>query len=289
MAVIDAPLALAFSAGMLASVNPCGFAMLPAYLSYFLGAESGSHAAHASIGRALAVGAVVSAGFMLLFAIAGALLTWLSVGVYEIAPWITLVIGAALICVGVAMVAGWEPSFGLPKLEKGGRDRTLGSMFLFGISYAIASLGCTLPVFLATVSGTFRRANVASGIAVYLAYALGMTLVLMALTVTLAFARRSLVTGVRKFMPYLSRVAGALVVAAGAYVAWYGVVELRLHRDGTVRTGRAVDTVTGWSASISTWVNDIGAVRLGLLLGIVVVGAALVGVMRSERPESDAT
>ena len=37
--VIDAPLAIAFGAGMLATVNPCGFAMLPAYLGYFLGLE----------------------------------------------------------------------------------------------------------------------------------------------------------------------------------------------------------------------------------------------------------
>jgi len=33
-------IALAFTTGMLATVNPCGFAMLPAYLSYFLGVES---------------------------------------------------------------------------------------------------------------------------------------------------------------------------------------------------------------------------------------------------------
>lgn len=280
--MIDAPLALAFSAGMLASVNPCGFAMLPAYLSYFLGADRAADAPTAGVGRALAVGAAVSAGFMVLFAVAGMLLSWLSVGVYEIAPWITLVIGAALVAVGVAMVAGWEPTFGLPKLEKGGGDRTLASMFLFGVSYAVASLGCTLPVFLATVSGTFRQANVASGIAVYLAYALGMTLVLLALTVTLALARQSLVSGLRRAMPYVSRVAGVLVVAAGAYVAWYGVVELRLHRTGTVRSGRAVDTVTGWSGSISTWVNQVGAVRLGLVLGLVVSVAALVGVARSD-------
>ena len=36
---MDARLALAFSAGMVATVNPCGFALLPAYLSYFLGLE----------------------------------------------------------------------------------------------------------------------------------------------------------------------------------------------------------------------------------------------------------
>ena len=35
--VIDGLFAYAFTTGMLATVNPCGFAMLPAYLSYFLG------------------------------------------------------------------------------------------------------------------------------------------------------------------------------------------------------------------------------------------------------------
>ena len=37
--MIDAPFALALTAGMVATVNPCGFAMLPAYLAYFVGAE----------------------------------------------------------------------------------------------------------------------------------------------------------------------------------------------------------------------------------------------------------
>ena len=35
--MIDAPLGLAFAAGLVATINPCGFAMLPAYLSFFLG------------------------------------------------------------------------------------------------------------------------------------------------------------------------------------------------------------------------------------------------------------
>ena len=43
--MIRGHLALAFSAGMIATVNPCGFAMLPAYLSYFLGLEAGSQSA----------------------------------------------------------------------------------------------------------------------------------------------------------------------------------------------------------------------------------------------------
>lgn len=288
--MIDAPVAVAFGAGMLATVNPCGFVMLPAYLSYFLGTSGlpDSEAPHIGIGRALAVGAVVSAGFMSLFAVAGALLSWASIGVYEIAPWLTLIIAIGLIGVGIAMLIGWEPVFSVPKLEKGGHDRTLRSMFLFGISYAIASLGCTLPVFIATVSGTVRRQNIASGLLVYVAYGLGMAVVMMALTVAIAGARGSLVRRLRGIMPFVARIAGALVLAAGLYIGWYGITELRnLHGSSSVTGGRTVDTVTGWSGAIANWVDGIGAVRIGLILGLVIALALFVSLLRAPREAGD--
>lgn len=33
------PMGYAFGAGMVSTVNPCGFAMLPAYLSLYMGAK----------------------------------------------------------------------------------------------------------------------------------------------------------------------------------------------------------------------------------------------------------
>ncbi|MBA2575429.1 MAG: hypothetical protein H0V05_02115 [Euzebyaceae bacterium] len=36
---MQVPFALAFTAGLVASVNPCGFAMLPAYLSFLIGSD----------------------------------------------------------------------------------------------------------------------------------------------------------------------------------------------------------------------------------------------------------
>ena len=79
---MDAPLALAFGAGMLAAVNPCGFAMLPAYLSYFCGlegsledgagsAEDASTAGLRAVPRALSVTAVMTAGFVAVFGLVG--------------------------------------------------------------------------------------------------------------------------------------------------------------------------------------------------------------------------
>ena len=73
--MIDAPLALAFAAGLVATVNPCGFAMLPAYLSYFMGIDEENQGRPAALRGALVVGAIVSAGFLVVFGLAGILIT----------------------------------------------------------------------------------------------------------------------------------------------------------------------------------------------------------------------
>ena len=278
--MIEAPLALAFASGMVATVNPCGFAMLPAYLGFFLGQEGGDRTVQASVSRSLGVGLSVSAGFLLVFSAVGLAIYHLSASVNEWTPWATVVIGVGLVLLGVAVLRGYEPVVNLPKLQRGGRTRDGQSMFVFGISYAVASISCALPLFTAAVAGTFRRENLVSSLAVFVAYAAGMTLVLLALTVSMGLARQGLVRRLRQALPYVTRASGALLVVAGAYLTHYGWYERRV-RAGEVGDGSSVvDTVTRWSTSISTWVTDVGAMRLGFLLalGLAAVLTATFGV-----------
>lgn len=281
--MIDAPLAIAFGAGMLATVNPCGFAMLPAYLGYFLGQDRGRQDVRATVGRSLGVGLSVSGGFLVVFSLAGLAIYHLSASIDRWTPWATMVIGAGLVVLGLAMLRGFEPVIPLPKLERGGRERTGASMFVFGISYAVASISCALPVFTSAVAGTFRRENLASSLAVFFAYALGMTLVLLVLTVSLGMARQGLVRWLRRALPHVTRVSGLLLIVAGGYLAHYGWYEVRL-RDGRGADSSAVDTVTGWSDSIARWVSDVGPTRVGLLLALAL--AAVLTVTFATRSES---
>lgn len=264
--MIDAPLALAFTTGMIATVNPCGFAMLPAYLSFFVGVE-GREAddARASLWRAVVVGLAVTAGFALTFAAVGLLVSNVTRSVYDVAPWISLVIGGGLVILGVALVAGFELNVPLPRLDRGGRTRGLGSMTVFGVSYAVASLGCELPLFLATISGVFGR-GLASGAAYFVSFALGFGLVLVGLTVAIAMARQSLVQRMRRVLPYVTRIAGGLLVLTGAYVAWYGSVEIR---DAALRD-IAVRRVTDWSYRAG---DVISGTAIAILLAVLVGGA----------------
>ena len=283
--MVDAPIAAAFTAGMVATVNPCGFAMLPAYLGYFLGIDRGDEdQASASLGRALVVGGVVSAGFLALFALAGMVVSWTSLAVGEWTPWLTVVIGVVLVAVGLAFVAGWEPKLALPRLDQGGRTRGLWSMFVFGLSYAVASLSCTIGPFAAVVATTFSRASVASGVATFVAYGLGMAGLLMVLTVTLALARQGLLAGLRAALPYVTRISGVIMVVAGAYLSWYGVYEIRLIQRGEqVATRGPGDAVTRWSTDASSWLDGRDPLQVALVAALVISAVVLVVLLRSPR------
>jgi cytochrome c-type biogenesis protein len=286
--VPDGSLAVYLASGMVATVNPCGFAMLPAYLSYFLGVEDRS--SNAGVWQAFRVALAVSAGFLAVFSVAGLAVELTSLPVYENVPWISLVIGIALLALGVAMLAGFEPLVRLPKLDRGGRSRTVRSMFVFGVSYAIASIGCTLPAFLVAVSGTIDRESVADGLVVFGVYALGMTLVLLALTVAIALARTSIVRFLRSSRAYVGRVSGGLVALAGAYVAYYGWLELRLRNDGPVPQSSITDTVTGWSYDVQSWISDTGPVRIAVTLAMFLgVLAVTLVVLANRRSAAEAT
>ena len=278
--MIEADLAYALTLGMVATVNPCGFAMLPAYLSYFLGLEGAEEDTRAGVPRALGVGLVVTLGFVAVFGAIGLAVTQLSLSIYENLPWVTLAIGVGLIALGVAMWRGYQLSVRLPKLQLGSSGREMSSMFLFGISYAVASLSCTLPTFLVVMGQSFESNDLVSGVASYLAYAVGMGLVLSAITVALSLARGGLVRHLRRIQPHINRVSGVLLVVAGAYLAYYGWWESRvLSGDPTAAPPSGpVDFVTGIGNDIQRWVSDVGAERVGVVLGAAIAIAVVLTV-----------
>lgn len=213
--------------GMAATVNPCGFALLPAYLSVFVGLDDRGSKAGA-VGRALGVSAVMTAGFVTVFGLFGAVITKFIQGIEDQLPWATMIIGIGLVLMGIYLLTGRQILVNLPKLQRGGSDGTMLSMYLFGMSYAIASLTCTITPFLAVTTSTFRSENYLSGVAVFIVYGLGMGIIVGVLTVAVALARNGLVAKFRAALPYMNRVAGVLLVIAGAYVAYYGYYEVRV-------------------------------------------------------------
>jgi cytochrome c-type biogenesis protein len=263
-------LSLSFIRGMLAAVNPCGFILLPTYLLYFLGlSSSDAGVQRAPVARALVVSAAVSAGFLTVFLGVGAIAEFFTSWVVGNAKYLTAVIGAAFVVLGIAMLFGYRLPINTPKLDAGGRDRTLWSMFVYGIAYAVASIGCTLPLFLSTLFGTADRSGYLAGLANVVAYGAGMALLITALTVTLAVANVGLLRVLRSGMQYVEMIAGALVLLSGLYLLWYfWRIDIQESTDDSV-TG----LVERWQTEIGAFLNDHWA-STALVLGLI-VGAAI--------------
>jgi cytochrome c-type biogenesis protein len=276
----DGLLALALGAGMVAAINPCGFALLPAYLSLLVIGDS-TDSRRSAVGRALALTGAMTLGFVAVFGIFGLVVAPLAAGVQRYLPWVTVVLGCALLLLGIWLLAGRA----LPTLEwspQGARlTRRFVSMTAFGAAYALASLTCSVAPFLAIVVASFRATSVWTGAALFLAYALGMGLMVGVAAVAVALARSSLVSRLQRAGQWVPLVAGSLMVVVGAYVAYYGWWELRVLAGGAT-DDPVVGTASRLQAILAAAVTALGPVWLLVLLAGL-VGLALLLRSRSRR------
>lgn len=278
---MSAALALAFSAGLVATINPCGFAMLPAYLSYFMGIQDEDRSRSAAVRTALVVGGVVSTGFLVVFGIAGIVIAAVSRSVAtQWIPWLALAVGVGIVLLGIALLFGYQLTVGIPKAKRGRRGEGFGNVFGFGVSYAVASLSCTLPVFLTVVATQITQRSFVSGLTIFLAYAAGMATVLMALTVVLAIGKHSFVNWLRASVRYVNRVSGVVLVIAGAWIIWFWSTALASGA-GALSDSATFGFIESLQASIVNFVADNTLLVAVLGIAIVLGAAAFVARVRS--------
>ncbi len=283
----DARLLLAFTTGMLATVNPCALPMLPAYLGWFISGDddqsAGDRAVGRAVGRAVVVALTVSAGFMAVFAPLGMLTGAASARAARVTPWITPVVGLGVAALGVALLLGKQVKLPVPRLDRTGSGRGTAAMALYGASYAVVSVSCTLGPFVGVVGLSFGQPW-PTVLAQLAAFAAGFSLVLVALSVSAALARGSLAALARRAVAGVGRAAGVILVLSGLYLVWYGYTEIRL-QNGDLVGDPIVRRVTGWSSDISVWVHGIGGAELGLALALFVAVVALIVLLR--RPNAE--
>lgn len=304
------PFGFAFGAGMLAAVNPCGFVMLPAYLTLYvsdsepeasetqpnalmramrpvlessvssLRSTRAGDAIYRGVGwlfgvagaglkmvlgllvllinvlvailtlgrvrpsgdvadlggaaskrvlRGIGVSLTMGLGFVALFGLAGLIVSVSQEAVRVALPWIGFVMGFVLAILGAYILAGGKLYTGFAQRMAGRvgdpRESSMRSYFLFGISYALASLSCTLPLFLNVVANSFSRSGIANGILQFVAYAGGMTFLILIITITIAVAKTAVVNLLRRALPYLNTATAAILVLIGAYLIFYWMTE----------------------------------------------------------------
>ncbi|MGV8964642.1 MAG: cytochrome c biogenesis CcdA family protein [Cellulomonas sp.] len=268
-----AALALALVAGAVAAFNPCGFALLPAYLTLLVAAPGQDPGRRAVTTRAVRFTAGMTTGFVAVFGSFALIVAPFALSVERWLPVLTVVIGVVLVGLGVWLLTGHTVAG--PQLHRRGKAPgvTWVSQIGYGVTFALASLSCTIAPFLAATTSAVRTGSLVGVVAVFLAYAAGMGAVVGVLALATASAGSTLTVRLRRAAPTISRLSGVLLLVAGAYVAWYGWFELRVLAGARV-DDPVVSAAIGVQAAISRAVAGLGAP--GILAGAVVVLAIVV-------------
>lgn len=282
---------VAFFAGGLALLNPCGFAMLPAFLSLYVGAEEAQlPPARTRVLQGVLVGLLVTAGFLAVFAVLGAPIALGAGQAATAVPWIGFGIGIAMGVVAVATLTGRRLEINVRRVRPGADHRRPRTMFTFGVGYGLASLGCTLPIFLVVIGASLTSGGALGAVLVFGAYALGMALVLMALSIGAAMLRDGVARMLAKAVPHLRWVNGGLLLVVGAYLLYYWGTALFATADERAEDP-IVSLVDGFTAVVQSWVSSGGGAWLvfGATAVVAVAGLATMWqwVLKPERQENE--
>jgi len=220
----DAPLTLAalgFVAGIGAFFAPCAFALFPGYVSYYL-ASSGTGGE--SPDRALRLGLACAAGSAVFFAVVGVTITLVggAISPYLIAT--KPVIAFAVVLLGVVLVADVRlPSFALPLGALGRRLPPSAGLFLYGFGYALASTGCTLPIYVSMIVLPLTSGYSGAALLTFLSFASAMALMMLLTSLLVGLAKVSLLRRLQASAVWIKRASGLVLILAGLYLGYYYV------------------------------------------------------------------
>ncbi|MCL4433990.1 MAG: redoxin domain-containing protein [Actinobacteria bacterium] len=324
-------LVYAFTLGMATTVNPCGFPLLPAYLSILVSSRNRSgtgsssspgeradnpgnpygsgnlgrpgtpynlgrrnslenlrHAYDASTAEtvmdALLAGVLVSVGFLAVFAVLGVLFESGFSVFMEFVPWVMIPVAILLAAYGAFTFTGRTLPISVPVLSwKRIKDSKISrmSMVLFGIYYALSSLTCSLPIFIAGIIPFHQNRSLFGVAGGMLAFLAGMVALLVALSIAVALAGTSFVNVLRKASRYVEKAAAVLLVAAGAYLVDYWVSYLV----SPTRANAPVRLVESWQSILATWISEHSS-QIGLLALLLAGIAATSGLAIWKRRNS---
>ncbi|EFV12587.1 cytochrome c biogenesis CcdA family protein [Segniliparus rugosus] len=281
----ETALSLALGAGLVAALNPCGFAFLPGYLGLVIAGSGQDDSRWRAVLRAGAATVAMAAGFLTVFGLFGLVISPVLASAQKYLPFGTVVVGALLIAMGVWLLSGRDVVVMLPKTASGKPTARLGSMYGYGLGYAVASLSCTVAPFLAVVGATFQRGSLLTGVLAFVAYAGGMAVTVGAVALAVALFGSSVSAKIRGLLPHINRAAGAVVLLTGLYVAYYGYYEIRLFfYDGDPRNPivEAAGSAQGW---LESRVDELGFWPFAWTIAAIVVIATAPAVLRRRGKE----
>lgn len=270
-----ATLTVALLAGVLATFNPCGFALLPAYLTLVASTTEGKTRPQALLdGIRFATGMTV--GFVLVFGAFGLLIAPLASTIQRYLPVLTMVVGIVLIAVGIWLTIG--RSMRGPKIAMRGwaPGTSWWSQIGYGITFALVSLSCTIGPFLAVTGTALRSDSITNVVVTYVIFALGMGAAVLTLALATTLVGSALTHWLRTHAETVTRVSGVFLILAGTYVTWFGWYEWRILQGDRV-SDPIIEGVAHVQARLTQFIAGIPTPMLIAVIALILLTGVLLG------------
>lgn len=265
-------------AGMLAAFNPCGFAMLPAYLGALILGQSENAASNYR--RAIQFSVGMAIGLIAVFAGFALLVAPFTSAIEAYLPYVTLAMACILAVTGIALL--WGKSFALTGLFR--PSLAPNTRFLsqvgYGVTYALASLSCTIGPFLAATTLALRSGSFWNVLSTFVTYGAGMAVVVLLLALLTASSHHNVIRAMKRNAKTIEKIMGAVLVLIALYLATYGIFELQLLSDATT-TNPVVSVASAVQGTIARALFTVGA-------GWIVVATLVVGIAAYVAPKISA-
>lgn len=204
-------LLFALSAGVFSVFSPCSYALLPGYISYYLGSDL-------SLERALNGGASITLGLLTVYTIIGGMASTLGSRLRQLIPIFDLVAATLLILMGVAMMLPLDIRLDIP-LKPVQREGYLG-IYIFGLIYGLAGVGCSAPIFLSILIYAMSL-NLIQGVLSFSFYAIGMSIPLIATSLLVSQAKSYIISRFNRATPMIKKISGIMLILTGLYLMYY--------------------------------------------------------------------
>lgn len=267
-------ISIAVLAGILASFNPCGFALLPAYIGVLVLGEASPETKPSSVRaymRAIKFSFAMALGLVTVFGSFALLISPFTNSIQKYLPYVTIVMGLSLIILAIFMFLGKNlliKKFINPNISP---SRDFLTQIGYGITYALASLSCTIGPFVAVTGAALIDSSFSSILLSFIFYGMGMSSsVLFVALSTVAFSK------VAKFNPpnfyrMIARITSTLLFVVGLYLILYSIYEITSFQ-GKAISNPIIDVALSIQSSIVQFIFDIGVAKF--LLALLLLGTA---------------
>lgn len=204
-----ADLVLILMAGVMASLSPCSFPLLPGYISYYIGASP-------SLMKTIPSVVACTLGLITIFSLIGLICSLAGSVLYHYFPFMPIVAGIIIILMAFSMIFEVEIKLPLKFINVDKRKGIIG-IFIYGMIYGLAASSCSVPVFLSIIIYAIGLGSL-YGVMAFVVYALGMSIPIAIIAFLASKAKMLLLKKYSKSIKVIQKIGAGVLLLIGLYL-----------------------------------------------------------------------